>query len=600
MKKVSVSQAFFKMLPLMAKVSTPTFLLWQGVAVAQALSHGMTVPATQYFFDRAVDFAGQQTGLPAVFWGLSVLGLIHTAKHVLNGVLNFTVLMYYRRIEGALSAGLHNKISKIAPVCFEDTQFLDGLNKALQGKTEAVWFAGSILASLNFYLPFFIFMGAYLFLVKPLLTVSLLLVFVPTLLTQVLRTKVFAKAEDKAAPVRRQADYYENCMVGREYFKETRMLGAFTYFQQLFRDSLVLLNKLAFRAAVKADMAELGMKLLSLSGYVGIVLLLFDALMMGEIGVGVFAAVFGAVDQMFSTMEELICYNFGASARSFGKVQNYFYFMKLTEQNEAAENAEYDMVDTDIIFQDVSFSYPGTGLKAIDKVSFTIKNNETVAIVGENGSGKSTLVRLLSGLYLADEGKVYYGETDVGKIPIAQRYHNTSAVFQNFQRYQMTLRENIIIGDVQKAAEDEELNQICRQAGINIQSDNLVHGYETMLSREFDGIDLSGGQWQRVAIARSFYRPHRIILLDEPTAAIDPLEETSIYNRFAKIVRNKTAVIVTHRLGSARMADRILVMKEGRLIEQGTHTGLLHAGGEYARLYHIQKQWYDSNICPMD
>ena len=139
---------------------------------------------------------------------------------------------------------------------------------------------------------------------------------------------------------------------------------------------------------------------------------------------------------------------------------------------------------------------------------------------------------------------------------------------------------------------ETELDKVCAQAGIDKSDGSLNNGYETMLSREFDGVDLSGGQWQRVAIARSFFRSHQFIVLDEPTAAIDPIEETRVYNHFTEISKGKTALIVTHRLGSVKLADRILVMKNGRLIEQGSHAELMAAEDEYARLYKSQEQWY--------
>ncbi|MDR2618312.1 MAG: ABC transporter ATP-binding protein/permease, partial [Treponema sp.] len=142
------------------------------------------------------------------------------------------------------------------------------------------------------------------------------------------------------------------------------------------------------------------------------------------------------------------------------------------------------------------------------------------------------------------------------------------------------------------AADRGRLDEVCEQAGVEREGEAFPQGYGTMLSREFDGVDLSGGQWQRVAIGRGFYREHDLIVLDEPTAAIDPYEETRIYRRFGEISKGKTAIIVTHRLGSVRLADRIVVMKEGRLVESGTHEELVAAGGEYARLYASQEQWY--------
>lgn len=586
---VNIFQAFCVMLPKIVRVSPWVFIVWQILAIAHGLAYGVIAPVTQRFFDRATDFASHKAELTAVISSLFFLGLTHVIKQVLNGAANFMPMMYYRRTEGVLSLEAHEKMSRIAPVCFENTQTLDDMNKALQGKNEAVWFTGTILAMCNFYIPYFICMAFYLFTVRPLLVVSLALVFTPTLLTQFFRTKVFSKAEDEAAPVRREFDYYESCLAGREYFKETRILGAFSFFRELYADSLSVLNRLRFRASVKSDLAELGMQLLSLGGYIGILLLLLDSLLKGNISAGAFAAIFSSVDQMFSLMKELICSNFGAVARDFGRVRNYIRFMQMPER----EGADIELPENaDISLRRVSFSYPATEQKAIDDVSLTIKSGETVAVVGENGSGKTTLVRLITGLYLPEEGEVLYGETNTKAASAFSLFKSISAVFQKYQRYQMTLRENIGISAVNEAADDDKLDKVCAQAGIDKNNGSFTDDYETMLSREFDGVDLSGGQWQRVAIARSFFRTHRFIVLDEPTAAIDPIEETKIYSRFAEISKDKTALIVTHRLGSVKLADRILVMKRGKLVEQGNHAELMAAGGEYARLYKLQEQWY--------
>ena len=247
---------------------------------------------------------------------------------------------------------------------------------------------------------------------------------------------------------------------------------------------------------------------------------------------------------------------------------------------------------TGISLRGVSFAYPGAAQKAVDDVTLTISHGETVAVVGENGSGKSTLARLLLGLYLPDGGSVFYGKVNTKDAAAGSLFTHISAEFQKYQRYQMTLRENISISDVSRNAGSAGLDEVCAKAGIDKSGGSFNNGYETMLSREFDGVDLSGGQWQRVAIARSFFRAHRFIVLDEPTPAIDPIEETKIYNRFAEISKGKTALIITHRLGSVKLADRILVMKNGKLVEQGTHAQLMAAEGEYARLYKSQEQWY--------
>lgn len=589
MKKINFFRAFLLMVSRFARVSPVLFIVFIIVLFAHGIARAALVPATQIFLERAADFAAQKVTLSDVIAGLLILGLAHVCRQILHGVHHIIMLMYLRRAEGVLSLEIHQKLSRIAPIDFEDTQTLDDMNKAIQGKNDAVFFTDSIVSMLCFYTPYFIFMAVYLMNIKPILIILLVLVFTPTFLTHILRTSVFAKAEDKAAPIRREFDYYELCLTGREYFKETRILGAFPYFKKLYTDSLSLLNKLIYRASVKASIIELCVKLFSLFGYIGILFLLFDLLMKGEISVGAFAAIFTSLEMVFSLMRELVIDNLGESAKNLSRVQNYLRFLQMPERE-----GEDTKIPTDgcIDLQDVSFSYPNTGQKAVDNVTVTIQHGETIAIVGENGSGKTTLVRLITGMYLPEEGEILYGEINTKTISASSLFKNISAVFQKYQRYQMTLRENIGISNADDAAGDTVLDAISMQAGIDKNDSNFINGYDTMLSREFDGVDLSGGQWQRVAIARSFFRTHQLIVLDEPTAAIDPIEETKIYNRFAEISKNKTAIIVTHRLGSVKLADRILVMKQGKLAEQGTHADLMAVNGEYNRLYKSQEQWY--------
>lgn len=229
-----------------------------------------------------------------------------------------------------------------------------------------------------------------------------------------------------------------------------------------------------------------------------------------------------------------------------------------------------------------------TDKKALHTINLTIHPNETLAIVGQNGSGKTTLCRLIMGLYEASEGEVTCGD-----IPVKQlNYENTSAVFQNYCRYKWTVQENLIISQMSKPTSDAMLMNSCEEAGVILKDESFTDGLNTMLGRDFDGIELSGGQWQRIAIARGLYRTSDLIILDEPTAAIDPLEETRLYNDFAKLCDAKTAIIVTHRLGSAKIADRIIVMKDGGIVQDGTHSQLIHMDGEYKNMYESQEKWY--------
>lgn len=577
------------MFPIVFTSAPILYLLCMTFAGLHGVSWGVIVMMQQRFFDQASLLVTNHMSLNKVLISFMMLGLAYLLNNVLNGADNFVRDTVECKIKGKMSLAIHKNVAKLNPIVFEDTNKLDDLNKAEQGKNHLVLFAFDFTSIFTFYLPYFTFMGWYLFSLKPTLAISIVFIFIPTAATQIIRSKVFAKAEDESAPVRREYDYYESCIVGREYFKETRLLGGFAFFNKLYLETLDILQKINYKATVKTNLIELSMQVFTVIGYFGVLLMLFQALMNQEISIGAFAAVFDSIGRLYGIMREIISGGISNMAKNLGTIENYINFLEMDERkSEIDVKPEWG----DISLENVSFSYPNSKAYAVKNASFTLNKGETIAIVGENGSGKSTFVRLITGLYLPKKGSVTVSGFDTKDVPQRTLYENTTAVFQKYQRYQMTLEENITISQNNIEYSKSTLDNVCEISGINKDDSTFTDGYETMLSREFGGVDLSGGQWQRIAIARGLFRSHNLIVLDEPTAAIDPYEETRIYNRFAEISKEKSAIIVTHRLGSAKIADRIVVMKNGEIEEIGTHDELMQAGKEYTRLYTSQEQWY--------
>ncbi len=245
-----------------------------------------------------------------------------------------------------------------------------------------------------------------------------------------------------------------------------------------------------------------------------------------------------------------------------------------------------------IVAENVTFAYPGSDRAVVRDVSLTLEPGERVAIVGENGAGKSTLVRLLTGLYAPNAGSVTQDGLDAGSDTALELRPAIGAVFQDYVPWQMPARDNIGMSDLARLDDDVALREAAAKAGVLDLIDALPDGLDTWLGREFGERDLSGGQWQRVALARAFFRDARFLVMDEPTAALDPLAEQRLFERFSALAAGRTALTISHRLGPARFADRVVVMDAGRIVECGHHDELMARDGRYAAMFRAQAAWY--------
>jgi ABC-type multidrug transport system fused ATPase/permease subunit len=249
-----------------------------------------------------------------------------------------------------------------------------------------------------------------------------------------------------------------------------------------------------------------------------------------------------------------------------------------------------------IRFDHVCFTYPGADRPALQGINLRLSPGERIALVGENGAGKTTLAKLLLGLYRPSEGRVLVDGEDLAEMDPEEWRRRAAAVFQDFQQYHLTLRENIAFGNLERSDDLTAIERAAHLAGADALLATLPDGYETQLGKEYEkGIELSLGQWQKLAIARAYLaylREAEVLVLDEPTAALDPKAEVEVYRQFRDVSMGKSVLLISHRLGSARLADRIVVLEEGRIVEEGSHEELIRAGGRYARMLQTQAQWY--------
>lgn len=560
-------------------------LMYSGISLLYAVTWMLQTVSLQKFFDTAQGVWNGTQKKETLVLMLAFMGTAYLFYHIMDGISNCCSEVLALKISRQLQNPLFARVKDMKALEFEDTGRLDFLEKAKHGSLFSAGVLFTILDILTYYIPYLLFMGWYLFMQDAVLAVCVLVAFLPAAVSRFSTSFLFRELEEKAAPLRRQTDYYEKCLSGRDYLRETRIWGAEVFFGKKYQEALEKKNRFWMQAVIRQNIFQIFIRFITACGYGVIIWLLFGSVMKGKISLGVFAAVLATTGNLFRFMDKMVSERLGWVTENMGTVGNFLDFIFEVEDRGMSEKRP---PGRDILLKHVSFRYPHATEQALSDISFRIKDGETIALVGENGSGKTTLARVIMGLYEPTEGTVEYA----GKPMTAYSSDHTSAVFQNFNRYQMTLRDNLSIGN-QLDADDGKLIKIGREVELPMENGRMK--LDQMLGREFGGTDLSGGQWQRVAIGRGRYREHDLIILDEPTAAIDPLEEAEIYRKFAESCKGKTAILITHRLGAVKLADRIIVLRKGKIEEEGTWNHLMESGGWFGKMYEMQRVWYREN-----
>jgi len=270
-----------------------------------------------------------------------------------------------------------------------------------------------------------------------------------------------------------------------------------------------------------------------------------------------------------------------------------FFEMKPTIQSKPNALPAPRPIRQGFQFRNVSFIYPGTDRVILNRLNFHLNPGERVALIGENGQGKTTLVKLITRLYDPSEGEILLDGVDLREYDLEDLYREIGVIFQDFMRYEMTARENIAVGKIEEIEDLAALKTAAQKSLANEVIARLGAGYEQILGRRFEGgVDLSGGEWQKLALARAYLRDAQVLILDEPTAALDARSEYEVFQRFSELTAGKMALFISHRFSTVRMADRIVVLADGNIAEEGTHEQLTRAGGRYAEMFELQAASY--------
>ena len=482
----------------------------------------------------------------------------------------------------------------------EDKTVLDGFRKAdaaysqhLAGSRMLSYLLIDVEAALLCISTFFV-VGSFSVWLLP----GAVLGVVPHLLIEYISERRRNKVYRGQSAKRRRLAYLWRLFCTKEPVKEMRTMG----FQEFLKKKWVRTN-----VDVVQEMEELELKAVRLSAlgvlvrnccYVANVAIALVLMLQGELAAGQFAAclmAFGLLQDQLFMLSSFVT----AFLQSYHHVEEYYDFFQAETEDECGEpchsmeenHARPAKGETGIKLRNVHFRYPGAEQDTLNGVDLDIRKGEHIVIVGVNGSGKTTLSKVLTGAYRAASGEIRYDGQNISKIRKKELYRDISLVSQDFVHYNFSFRENICISDFEHMRDEGRIRKVTDVVGMQelIQS---IGGLDVQLGREYGGCELSGGEWQKVAIARGLFRDSELIVLDEPTSALDPLVEYEVLTGFLNLIQGRTSVVISHRVGICRHADKVVVMKEGKVVECGSHEELKSAGGEYARIWGEQAKWY--------
>lgn len=432
----------------------------------------------------------------------------------------------------------------------------------------------------------FVFMASIFWAAVPLLLLGLL----PSIIVRIRQSKQLYALQNDQKTTERKLSYVNRILTAIPFAKELRLFSTANFFSHMYmQNSKVLFSEK--KVILKRIMrSEIGCYAFAVIVVFGVLLYTVQLGMQGLVSVGTVVLFFLVLQRGFSAFNELF-HTLAAVYQDSLFFQDFVGFLALSEVCNANEHIQIQLhAAPSIELRNVSFTYPMSTRTALNDVSLQIPAGKTIALVGENGSGKTTLIKLLCGFYPTQSGAITVNGIDISRIEIAQLRKNISAVFQDFALYNMTVAENIHLGNIQQPLNVQGLEQALIDSACMHDISQLPHGANTLLGNLFaQGEELSIGQWQKIAIARALYRNAPIVILDEPSSALDAMSEQTIIQSLQTLLQGKTGIIISHTFSTIQWVDHIYVMKHGRIIESGTHNELLANKGEYWQMYMLQK-----------
>ena len=569
--------------------------------VARSVVPVMTFWVGKLILDSVIAAKAAQGSLSQV-WRYLVLELaIVLTGEILARASSLIESLLGDLFSNAMSVQLMEHAAKLDLAQFEDPEFYDHLERARRQTVGRIALLSLLLSMSQEALTLLTLAGA-LIAYNPWLLLLLAVAVIPSFLGETHFASLGYSLLFRWTPERRQLDYLRYVGASDKTAKEVQMFGLAPWLTERYRDLSQKFYEENRSLSIRRGVVSALLSILGTVGYYSAYVVILIRAVKGDITIGTLTFLAASFGRGRDVIQNILLSASNVAEQAL-YLRDLFVFLEMRPTIESPPNARLvpAKIQSGFVFENVGFRYPGSERWAIRNVDLDLRPGERVALVGENGAGKTTITKLLARLYDPTEGRITLEGVDLKEYDLASLRHAIGVIFQDFVRYDMRFDENIGVGEIDSVRADLDKNNGTPQAITAAAENSLAasllprfsKGYQQMLGRRFeDGVDLSGGEWQKIALARAYIRDAQVLILDEPTAALDARAEYEVFLRFSELVAGRMAILISHRFSTVRMADRIIVLRHGKVEEQGSHEELLAKGGLYEELFTMQAAGY--------
>ena len=532
--------------------------------------------------------------LPSTFWTLVATEVaLNVVAGLITRAIDYSDSLLANRYTQYVSVRVMEHAARLDLTTYEDPIFYDRLERARVQATDRLAMIQQLGRLIQQVITTLVFSAALAW-ASPWLVLLLAVGVLPSFLGETHYAFLGYAKNFRQTPSKRQMDYLRQIAGSREGAKEVKLFGLNKFFTDRFQS---LANRIYVEdVALSRSKLIVGglLGIVGTLGYYGAYLYIIWCTLKGAYNIGQFTFLTAAIQQASSNLQQVFSTASGIADQALFLTDLIAFFdMRPTVQSKPDARLVPKPIQYGFEFRNVSFTYPDTERAVLKDFNLTLSRGERIALIGENGQGKTTVVKLITRLYDPTQGQILLDGVDLREYSIEDLHRQIGVIFQDFMRFEMTARENIAVGRVDQPHQQQDIELAAHKSLADTVVSKLAGGYDQMLGRRFEGgVELSGGEWQKIALARAYLRDAELLILDEPTAALDARSELEVFERFAELTAGKMALLISHRFSTVRMADRIVVLSEGRLIEEGNHQELMARNGLYASMFEMQAASY--------